>query len=204
MTISFSVIHAITPSLSSLYTWMTAQDWWDHFLQVVSVRSPFSLSCDQDLADASTPHLDYCSLLFIWLFHFLSVFPLRWSKTLLPKPCPCSLCDAVLTQTCIWTSPPSLLACCLLISISLAELISSAKCSASVAYRLAYRRCLLLPPASPALPSLHLLARPPPASIAGALEGGMLLCLAASSSIYLDFHNIHASILKILQIAISF
>ena len=38
--------------------------------------------------------------------------------TLLSKPCLLSPCDVALTQTCTWTSPPSLLACCFLISIS--------------------------------------------------------------------------------------
>lgn len=112
----FQFLHALTPSLPSLYSCVTAQG-WRGFLQVVS-ESGLSFTCDQDLADAPTPHLDYCRLLFTWSFQFLTVFSLKWSKTLLPKLCPRSPRDAALTQTCTWTSPPSLLACCFLISNS--------------------------------------------------------------------------------------
>lgn len=135
------------------------------------------------------------------LSHFSQFFSLKWSKTLLPKPCPHSPRDTALTQSCIWTSPPSLLACCFLISIS-PWLNLSAVPNVLPAWLIAWlitspclSLCLRL--LSQACTSLPGYLQPP-------LRGGMLLCLATSSSISLAFDNIHASTLKTLHIPVNF
>lgn len=75
-----------------------------------------SFVCDQEQADDPVP-LVLTTVDYICLSNFLA-YSLRWSKTPLPKPCPHSPHDSALTQTRIWTSPSSLLACCFLISAS--------------------------------------------------------------------------------------
>lgn len=156
------------------------------------------------------PRSGWCSCSSSWLLHStlylafpISHFSLKWSKTLLPKSCPCSPRD-VLLKTHIWTSPPSLLACCFLISIS-PWLNLAAVPNILAAYHLVYRLHLPFPLTSPPVPSLHLLLSwLPPASMACTLDGRIPLCLAASLNIFLAFGNINASSFKILCIPTDF
>lgn len=199
--INYHLLFSFSPSLPFLYTWATAQG-WRSFLQMVLESDPSSLACDQDLADAPAPLLDYCTVLFTWPFQYL-IFP--WSD---PKHC-CQNLVHVHPVTYFWRlisehHLPASLACCFLISIS-PWLNLAAVPNILAAYHLVYRLHLPFPLTSPPVPSLHLLLSwLPPASMACTLDGRIPLCLAASLNIFLAFGNINASSFKILCIPTDF
>lgn len=124
--------------------------------------------------------LDYCRLYlpFQLLSLFLEVIQNTAAKTLPAFP-PWLSSDSN-SYLNITFQPPGVLFSDL--CFSSAQLISSVKCSANVAYRLAYHHHSLIPLIPPPLPNLRLLPQLPPAPVTGRLEW-MPLCSTASLSL---------------------